>query len=199
MRNAMKATLLAAAMGVALVGCTTVDAPQAATTAVTTTAVTTTAVTTTSAVEPATPETRDVREPAPVAEPVAPVGRVLDRGGFGAIRFGMSAEQLVATGLTSGTDGPTGGECDLYRLRSGEGGVWVAKNSGVASIILEGDGRTEDGVGIGSTEAEVRAAYPTLRDGINWDAVYFDGTAYGFLNYPVTSVLVFQAGQPCHN
>ncbi|MEU6151180.1 hypothetical protein ABZ816_14365 [Actinosynnema sp. NPDC047251] len=187
--KSFKAAVIVGALGVTLAGCTagTPAAEQPPTAPSTSTS-------------PATqvPPASDTKAPAPTTSAAAASG-VLDPGGFGAIRLGMTAEQLVATGLV---EGPEGQElCELYRLKSGEGSLWLQKDgTGVASIGLDRAARTPEGITFGSTAAEVRAAYPTLREGVSWSSVDRSGdTGYGFSGDPVTKLLVFKRDQGCHN
>jgi hypothetical protein len=195
--KAIRPALVTAALGVALVACTT--PPQAApiqpagptTTTTTTTAPVATAPTTTAS---ATPEAIAVADTTPL----------LDHGGLGAIRLGMTQAELEATGLVGDeiTEGQSG-ECSLYRFKSLEGGVFVERETGrgVVSIIVEDDVRTPEGIRTGSTLKDAQAVFPGYVERVNWDAADLGGDVwYGFLGHPVVKgVLLYNHPRLCHD
>ncbi|WP_433271779.1 hypothetical protein ACQPZF_13740 [Actinosynnema sp. CS-041913] len=190
--KAVGAMLVAAVLGAGLAGCDQGERASSSTTATTTTT------TTPSVSTPSVSSTAGTV--VPTGNPSEPTP-VLDHSGFGAIKLGMTKEELEATGLVGGVAGPAGETCELYPLQSGNGGVWVQNDgTGVASIIVKGDVQTAEGVRTGATKAEVRAAYPALEEGVSWDAAPVgEGVKYGFLNDPVTDILVFKSAMVCHN
>ncbi|GAA1351656.1 hypothetical protein GCM10009660_49610 [Catellatospora bangladeshensis] len=198
--------VLGAVLGVALAGCGTAQEAAPAATSSTVSAPTTPAPTSAPAVTSAvTPVATLTATPEGSMPAVTVVGAdptpLIDHSGFGAIRLGMTAEQLTATGLVGGVEGPAGELCALYPLRSGGGSVWVQNDgTGVASIVVEGRARTTEGVRTGATTEQVRATYPALSEGANWNSVDLGGgVRYGFLGDPVTTILVFKSGMGCHN
>jgi hypothetical protein len=105
---------------------------------------------------PEPPVTTAATEPPATTEPEAPP--VIEPGsGVGKVRRGMTVDQVIA-GL--GPPKSTNGNMLVYpRL-----GIWVGMNKETGDIfnmhLRRGfDGRTPEGVGVGSSRAEVIAAY----------------------------------------
>ncbi|QQQ76550.1 hypothetical protein IOD16_37095 [Saccharothrix sp. 6-C] len=81
--------------------------------------------------------------------------------GYGAVKFGMTEQEVTATGLV--TRAP-GGECAAFTWTSDPGianAVLVARGRGVVRIELPATGTTSKGIGVGSTLERVKAEYPT--------------------------------------
>ncbi|GAA0257751.1 hypothetical protein GCM10010492_68420 [Saccharothrix mutabilis subsp. mutabilis] len=210
--KAIRPVLVAAVLGAGLVACTSTPQQAAPTTTSTTTATTTTTSTTTAS--PTAPPSAEPTVPPSAAPTVAPdrepaTGKVadptpvLDHGGFGVIRLGMSEEDLLATGLVTndGTEQP--GDCGFYRLASDTGAVFVRRDRGlgVVSIIVNGNVRTTEGIRPGSTTEEARATYPGFVDGPPWESADLGGgIRYGFGGRPIISqLLLFRHMENCHN
>jgi hypothetical protein len=196
--KAIRPALVTAALGVALVACTT--PPQAAPTQPTTGSTTTTATSTTTA--PTT--TTGAATPEAIAVDAADPTPLLDHGGLGAIRLGMTQAELEATGLVVRDDAPgEGATCALYHFKSLEGGVYVERETGrgVVSIIVDDDVRTPEGIRTGSTLKEAQAAFPGYVERVNWDAADLGGDVwYGFLGHPVVKgVLLYNHPRLCHD
>ncbi|WP_086820316.1 hypothetical protein [Allokutzneria sp. NRRL B-24872] len=96
----------------------------------------------------------------------ASAGNVLGPDGFGPIKVGMSLADALATGKVGE---PVGGNelCRGYKWAYSPGPVLtISKAHGVYSIPGTAPGtRTPEGVGLGSTAAEVKKAYPKAVDG----------------------------------
>ena len=86
---------------------------------------------------------------------------VLDSRGIGAVRLGMSLEQLKATGEIG--DVVTGAEfsCPVHELETVEG--WVGLRDGVAvDLRVESGARTPEGLRIGDSRARMHEVYPDV-------------------------------------
>jgi hypothetical protein len=91
---------------------------------------------------------------------VVTVGPTRPNVGYGAVKFGMTAQEVAATGLVTGAPG---GECAAFTWTSDPGtanAVLVAPGQGVVRITLPAAGTTSKGIGVGSTLEQVKAQYP---------------------------------------
>lgn len=147
--------------------------------------------------------------PVAVSTTAAPAPTVLGPLGFGKLQLGMNRAEAEATGEIAAfadTNDPPG--CGRYTARAGWQGF---TNTGEIVAIMPGRlvARTPEGIGVGSTVDEVRAAYPTLEIGYNWSsaAVPDHSAHYGFLgiyrNMPadakVTQLMLYNDRDTCHN
>ncbi|MFF4615501.1 hypothetical protein [Nonomuraea jabiensis] len=95
--------------------------------------------------------------------------RTLGPFGYGDLRLGMTEAQARATGriVRKTIDVPT--KCSTYDLKErrysgNRAGMYISQKQGVVTISAPGRGvRTPQGIGIGSTPAQVKAAYPNLK------------------------------------
>lgn len=97
--------------------------------------------------------------------PRAPVGTVLGPDGYGKLKLGMTADQALATHeVAPGADTPGPTYCAPYYLadHGEQPRVQVSPKVGVASIDAFSGMRTPEGIGLGSTMAQVKTAYPNL-------------------------------------
>ncbi|WP_216204606.1 hypothetical protein [Amycolatopsis aidingensis] len=133
--------------------------------------------------------------------------------GYGTLKLGMTTQQAEATGEIVPYQGPDPGaginpECGFYDLTDRPGQpagltVLISPTLGVADIVGYPGVRTPQGIGIGSTEEALRAAYPSWNpaepDGFfvpvpeNPDAIYEFNTRDGRVNHLAIRI----SGQEC--
>ncbi|MGI9084553.1 MAG: hypothetical protein ACR2FE_04590 [Aeromicrobium sp.] len=129
--------------------------------------------------------TEPTSSPTPSATPtvVAPADLVVSLGAVGPARAGMSKDEALKTGLFDADVPPPVEGCDPFPLQ------WKERYKGVdvltgedGSIIslgaFEGGPRTAQGIGYGSTLADVTKAYPNLSPVV--DAGFGQAGAYEF-------------------
>jgi hypothetical protein len=98
------------------------------------------------------------------AAPVAP--DVLDPDGLGRLRLGMNRAQAMASGEIAKIDPYfNGGDCALIHLvgapiTSDSAVGWLSKRHGIVAIFPPAGVKTSEGIGLGSTIAAVKRAYP---------------------------------------
>ena len=96
------------------------------------------------------------------AAPVPEAAWVVGDDGAGIVRLGMTRDDLIAAG---GVRGDGGGECEFVRPESAPSGLLaMLVNGTVRSVDVSAAGiATVAGIGVGSTEEQVRKAYPWSR------------------------------------
>ena len=103
--------------------------------------------------------------PASVSAAARHGSEVLGPVGYRKLRLGMSRAQVVRTHQARVAKR---GTCSTLRLRAHpKAGGYVSARHGLVAIFAAGPMHTPEGIRVGSTRAQVRAAYPHLRDGAN--------------------------------
>jgi hypothetical protein len=117
---------------------------------------------------------------ATVTNPPAPLAVMKpdDRLGYGALKLHMTLEEARATGQTDLTWEDAGDSPCVA-----DGKVTISRKQGVVGIFLPAEAKTSKGIGIGSTVADVKRAYPDAteyRGG--WTAAVDGDTHYAFVS-----------------
>ena len=106
--------------------------------------------------------------PAPsTGAPAGPTDFVLGPDGLGPLRLGMSRDQAEATGLVppfwnENPSGPCAWRSQLVGSPADAGIVLDSETLGIATIDAYAGVRTPEGIGLGSSRAEVESAYPNV-------------------------------------
>ncbi|XVV03951.1 hypothetical protein ACQPW3_00525 [Actinosynnema sp. CA-248983] len=97
---------------------------------------------------------------APARTVVADDVPVLNPGGLGKVRLGMTLEELQATGeVGAQLDNWPQANCPVYELKRASG--WVGVDGGVAvDLRLEGGARTPEGLRFGDSQKRLKELYP---------------------------------------
>lgn len=122
---------------------------------------------------------------------------LLTTAGLGALRLGMSRADLIATGEVTLTKDLPDAACDGIVVNAwgpleNEVDGYVSKKHGLAAIFARSSAtHTPEGIRIDSTEAELKAAYPTIADDGNGGFRYQDpqNQRLGFTIYTQNKVV----------
>jgi hypothetical protein len=135
-----------------------------------------------------TPTPTSTPTPTPKPTKAAPSKTVLGPFGLGPLTLGMSPKEAKATGLVGHVDDPTPG-CTTGQLKGAsgnDGGLYFSSSVGLAAIYSHGSIATPQGIKLGSTYAQVHAAYP------KWSGI-LDGTAgRGLVKVPGNSAASYR-------
>lgn len=90
--------------------------------------------------------------------------------GYGNLKLGMSATKAKATGRIARKPVGDSAKCTGWDLKENpypnyRVGMYISKKYGLAMIVAPTGLKTPQGIGIGSTRAQLKAAYPDLRRG----------------------------------
>ncbi|PSL55445.1 hypothetical protein B0I31_105408 [Saccharothrix carnea] len=191
-----------AVAGLALVGCTSEpDASIGTASSATTTTTSPSSPSSpsgTSAVAPSTVTVQSTVTSTVQETVVVDATPVLSHTGFGAIKLGMTREQLVATGLVGEPTLRMSAQCDMYPLKSDNGYAWIQDGQGVMAITVKSGAKTTEGLPVEISPADPRLTktYPSGEAGPNgFTAWVNDNVRYFFHGH--TSLT--RRGQACFN
>ena len=163
MKNSMKLAFFAALAVAGIAACTSAPAP----------------------VHNAAPQTSSTPQTATNTPNANVVVKTDNRIGYGPIKLGMTLDEARAAGLTDLTWESTGDDhCVVDETLA------ISKRYGIVRITLPADAKTSKDIGVGSTFAEVKKAYPNASEYrhdkygysfIGWSALLNDKVEYAFL------------------
>ncbi|MET9227017.1 hypothetical protein [Lentzea sp. NPDC003310] len=175
MKNSIKIAFVAALAVAGMTACTSAPAPEQNSAPAKSTTTTATSTPSSAAPPPAQVVTEVVT--ATVTNPPQAVVKVDNRLGYGELKLGMTLEEARAAGLTDLSWGdPSENGC------VSDGKVAISQRYGVERITLPATATTSKGIGVGSTFAEVKKAYPNASEyRAGWSARVGDNAAYAFM------------------
>ena len=108
--------------------------------------------------------------------------------GYRKLRLGMSRAQVKRT--HQATVGKREGTCSVVRLRAHRATGFLSARHGLVAIFAAGPMHTPKGIRLGATRAQVRHAYPHLKDGPNGSYITVRG------NRKAQYLFLFQGAGP---
>ncbi|WP_433252646.1 hypothetical protein ACQPYK_23280 [Streptosporangium sp. CA-135522] len=129
--------------------------------------------------------------------------------GYGAVTFGMTVKQATTTGdvvkKLPGNGGCSGWDLKKFPTPKDSVGIYISPKVGLAAIFAAKGMKTPEGIKIGSTVEQVKAAYPRIRKDVhglyvitvpgNKEAYYTFGVTHG----KVTEYGIALNKQDCFN
>lgn len=129
--------------------------------------------------------------------------------GYGSVKLGMTTKQAVATGKVvkklPGGDGCSGWDLKEFRTPKDAVGVYISPRVGLAAIFASKGMKTPEGIRLGSTAKQVKAAYPKIKkDFHGYYVVTVPGNKKAYYTFGVTRGKVTEYGialkkQDCFN
>lgn len=123
--------------------------------------------------------------------------------GYGAVKLGMTAKQAKATGGVV-QKMPGGGGCSGWDLKKfptpkDSVGIYVSPNVGLAAIFAAKDMKTPQGIRIGSTAKQLKAAYPHIKKNAHdYYVITVPGNKKAYYSFAVTQGKVTEYGIALH-
>ncbi|MEW9552657.1 hypothetical protein [Nonomuraea sp. NPDC050783] len=129
--------------------------------------------------------------------------------GYGSVKLGMTAKQAAATGKVvkklSGGEGCSGWDLKKFATPKDAVGIYISPRVGLAAIFAAKGMRTPEGIRIGSTAKQVKAAYPKIKkDFHGYYVITVPGNKKAYYSFGVTRGKVTEYGialkkQDCFN
>lgn len=129
--------------------------------------------------------------------------------GYGSVKLGMTTKQAVATGKVvkklPGGGGCSGWDLKEFRTPKDAVGVYISPRVGLAAIFASKGMKTPEGIRLGSTAKQVKAAYPKIKkDFHGYYVVTVPGNKKAYYTFGVTRGKVTEYGialkkQDCFN
>ncbi|WP_344844010.1 hypothetical protein [Nonomuraea dietziae] len=129
--------------------------------------------------------------------------------GYGAVKLGMTVKQAKTTGdvvkKRPGHGGCSGWDLKKFPTPKDSVGIYISPNVGLAAIFAAKGMRTPEGIKIGSTVKQVKAAYPRIkRDFHGFYVITVPGNKKAYYTFGVTHGKVTEYGialtkQDCFN
>jgi hypothetical protein len=130
--------------------------------------------------------------------------------GYGAVKLGMTTKQAQATGqivkkLDGGGAACSGWDLKKFRTPKNAVGLYISPRVGLAAIWAAKGVKTPQGIRIGSTYKQLKAAYPGIKkDFHGYYVVTVPGNKKAYYNFTVTRGKVTEYGialrnQDCFN
>ncbi|WP_345572529.1 hypothetical protein [Nonomuraea rosea] len=129
--------------------------------------------------------------------------------GYGAVKLGMTAKQATATGAVA-KKMPGGGGCSGWDLKKfptpkDSVGIYISPRVGLAAIFAQKGMQTPEGIKIGSTAKQLKAAYPHIKQDVHdYYVIKVPGNKKAYYSFGVTRGKVTEYGialykQDCFN
>ncbi|MFG1977242.1 hypothetical protein ACGFJC_48605 [Nonomuraea fuscirosea] len=123
--------------------------------------------------------------------------------GYGGVKLGMTAKQARATGgvvqKMPGGGGCSGWDLKKFRTPKDSVGVYISPRVGLAAIFAAKGMKTPQGIKIGSTLKQVKAAYPRIKkDFHGFYVITVPGNKKAYYNFSVKRGKVTEYGIALH-